>query len=299
MGHRARDVVFVVLLVVLPLLVFYSNNKPTRDHNLLDRVVLTIITPVQLVFDWAFDGMASTVDRYLTLVGVEEENERLRAELGSLRLKLQVFDEQSRETQRLRRLVGMPAPQHHRLLGARIIARSPSPLFKSVRIDRGSNEGVDLGAGVISPRGAVGRVAAITSSTADVMLLTDANATLDVMVQRTRALGRSRGLGRDVGFEATLDYVLRTDDVQLADVVVTSGLDAVFPKGTTVGTVTELRRKRFGLYQEVQITAAADFAHLEEVLVVVPLPSNDAATDQDAATDVAGIDDAASERRLP
>jgi rod shape-determining protein MreC len=155
------------------------------------------------------------------------------------------------------------------MVHAQIIAMSSTPLFRSVRIDRGTNDGVRVGSAVINDRGVVGRVAAVTMQWSDVMLLVDANSSTDVLVQRTRARARVRGFGGDRTIGIQVEYMSRTADVEPGDVLVTSGVGEVFPKGLRVGRVLATETRAFGLYQNATIEPAVDVAKLEDVLVVI------------------------------
>lgn len=273
----------VITLLVLPVVFFLAHRKPKVEHNALDRAVMAASMPVQWAVTTVLDGIQSRISRYIALVGVAEENTTLTVENHRLRAALVQREEDHLENIRLRRLLGV----RHRLAGlcartARVVATSPSPLFRSVRIDRGSASGVVLGAAVLTDEGVVGRVAALASHTADVMLLVDANSSVDVLVQRTRARARVRGLGDDVSMGLQVEYLARTADIEPGDILVTSGIGSVFAKGLAVGKASVVEQSAFGLYQDVSLVPAVNFGRLEDVLVVVAADvEND--TDSDRA----------------
>jgi rod shape-determining protein MreC len=112
----------------------------------------------------------------------------------------------------------------------------------------------------------VGRIHTVSSGTADVLVLTDANSSIGVRVDRTRARANVRGTGKpDL---CRLDYALRAEDIIEGDPVVTAGTDGVFPRGLAVGKVTRLERKPHGLFQEAKVVPAVDVTRVEEVLVL-------------------------------
>jgi rod shape-determining protein MreC len=96
----------------------------------------------------------------------------------------------------------------------------------------------------------------------------DAGSGVDVVVQRTGARGFVRGVGDERKYSLSVEYVQRTDEVEVGDLLVTSGVGRRFPKGIPVGTVTQVVRRDFGIYQQVFATPAVDFSRLEEVLIV-------------------------------
>ncbi len=268
--RRYRDPLVVLTLLALPFVFYVSNAKEVRDHNIFDKVVVTVSAPIQWVVRGAVEGVINVWSRYVYLIDTAEQNLTMAEELGRLRGQLARDEEMRLENERLKSLLSV----RHRASGvpmvhAQIIAMAPTPLFRSVRVDRGSNDGVSVGSAVVNADGVVGRVAAVTMQWSDVMLLVDANSSTDVLVQRTRARARVRGFGGDRALGIQVEYLSRTADVQPGDVLVTSGIGEVFPKGLRVGKVMATETRAFGLYQNATIEPAVDVAKLEDVLVVI------------------------------
>jgi rod shape-determining protein MreC len=111
----------------------------------------------------------------------------------------------------------------------------------------------------------VGQVVSVTSRTAKVILVTDPNSGIDVLVQRTRSRGIVSG---SLENGTVLKYVKRSEDIQEGDRLITSGVDGVFPKGLLVGTVIKVRKQHLGLFQFIEVLPAVQSARLEEVLIV-------------------------------
>lgn len=294
----------VVLIVTALLVIFYvSNSKSVRDHNVVDKVVVYISTPVAIAVVATLDTVTSVWHHYIGLTNLQEENDRLKAENAQLRSDLAAREEQTHENERLRLMVGLRerAPEV-KMVFAQVIGTSPSPTFRSLRIDRGSRDGVEMGAAVVSHEGVVGRVAGLTEDTADVMLLVDNNSSTDVLVQRTRARARIRGLGGDDGLNIEVQYLARTADVDPGDVLITSGLSKAFPKGLVVGRVMSVERRAFGLYQRATVQPSVDFSRLESVMVILTGYPRDAtfeATDSDESAPVGPVIDAPVSGTVP
>jgi len=189
---------------------------------------------------------------------LDAENRRLRAELSGL-------IELRQENERLRSLLGFVAETAVRTTAARVIAEDASSWFRTIEIDRGSADGVTEGLPVVNAAGLVGRVVRSTPQSARVLLITDASSAVAVLVQDQRIRGVCRGQGGALA----LDFALVQDDIQVGDGVITSGLGGIFPKGLVVGFVRSVHREQFGLFQTVEVEPAVDFAHLEEVLVLL------------------------------
>lgn len=268
--RRYRDLLIVLALIALPFVLYVSNAKEVRDHNAIDRFVVLVSAPIQWLVTSTVDGVIDLWSRYVYLVGTEDKYLELAQENGRLRGELRAREELRLENERLRLLLGLRerAPEV-RMAHARVIAESPTPLFRSIRVDRGSSDGVRVGAAVLGFEGLVGRVAALASGHADVMLLVDANSSTDVLVQRTRARARVRGAGDDGQLALEVQYLARTADVVPGDILITSGVGDIFPKGLSVGTVAATEQRAFGLYQGAQVQPSVDFTRLEDVMIVL------------------------------
>jgi rod shape-determining protein MreC len=100
---------------------------------------------------------------------------------------------------------------------------------------------------------------------------------VDVVVQRTGARGFISGTGDERKYTCKVQYMERTDEVEVGDLLVTSGVGRRFPKGIPVATVTHVVKRDFGMYQEVVATPTVDFSRLEEVLIVTSVPPEESA----------------------
>lgn len=285
---------------MLPVVFYVSNSKTIRDHNVFDRIVLAISAPVQWAVVGSFDSVSTTWRRYIDLTEVEEQNEWLMLENSRLENELAMREEQRLENDQLRMLVGMRERSSHvRMLFCRVVGMSPSPVFQSIRIDVGRHDGVTLGAAVINQQGVIGRVAALGEFHADIMLLVDNNSSLDVLVQRTRARARVRGYGDDQHIGVDVQYIARTADVEPGDVLITSGLGSVFPKGLRVGRVTRVEKRAFGLYQQASVIPYVDFTRLEMAMVILGGWSKDTDFESTATPPVSSEPDPATIEAIP
>src|SRR5262249_1468158 len=158
------------------------------------------------------------------------------------------------------------------LLTARVVGRDASDVSRTMTIDRGAGDGVVRGAAVLAPQGVVGQGFLVSRHAARGLLVSRHNSGIDAFVQRTRARGIVQGT---VDAGCALKYVKRTEDVQVGDTLVTSGLDGIFPKGMPIGRVTAIDKRGQGLFQSADVAPRVDFDQLEEVLVtrgpVVPI----------------------------
>ena len=265
---RYRELILVTLLLVLPLGVYFAHAKHPSERTRLDRVILAVTGPIEKVIGWTVVGAAQTWNGYVGLRGARAQALALQHEVAALRLDQLELTRTREENDRLRRLLGFAqeAPER-RVVGGRVIGVRLDPKgLQVVTVDRGTRDGVARMMPVVVAHGVVGRVHAVTDTTADVLLLSDRNSSIAVRVDRSRARANVRGTGAPDA--CRLEYALRSDDMQDGDALVTSGTDGVFPRGLPVGRIAALKRSGQGLYQRADVAPAVDITKIEEVLVL-------------------------------
>lgn len=214
-----------------------------------------ITSPARSVGDF-FGGLGASRERLDTL---EAQNEELRARLAEL-------EEARQENERLRALVEFAEERKLAKLGARVIQRPMSSWEGVIIIDRGASDGIEPGMPIIAAQGLVGQVVEVSAGSATVRLLTDAQSGVSAMIQSSRALGVARG---SVGGTLSLDFLDREFLPQPGDVVLTSGLGGVYPKGIVVGDVGSVDDRRGELYPRIVVSSRVAIERLEEVFVLV------------------------------
>jgi rod shape-determining protein MreC len=255
----------VGVLLLYPLLAFLLSGRKGRDPNPIDRAVLAVTSPVQQALTTGFEGSVAAVRNYLDLREVRQDNDALRLENLQLRAAVQALGEARMENERLRKLLGYAEAVAGPEVTARVVAVNPVAKLLSVRIASGENDGVYRGMSVVTPDGIVGQVIRATGGSADVALVTDPQSRVAVRVQRSRARGTAAGTGAG---PLRLENMLRTEDVEEGDLIITAGTDGIYPPGLVVGKVTNLEKKEHGMFQGADIVPAVDTSKLEEVLVV-------------------------------
>lgn len=231
--------------------------------------MLTVLSPVQAVIDQVANGSTGFVRNYFDLVNVRRDNERLRAELALLKTNQSRMVELETENRHLADLLSLQDVLGGDSIAANVIGSDANGFARTLVISQGSSNGVRPGMAVLSFQGVVGKVIATSPHAARVLIIDDHNSALDAFDQRTRARGIVAGIVDD---GITMKYVQRSQDVHPGDVVVTSGLDGIFPRGLLIGTIKGVSGEGPGMFLNVSITPAVDFRGLEQVLVVMRMP---------------------------
>ena len=271
---RYRELIVIAVLLIYPFATFLAHGAADRQPTFLDRVILAAASPVQLALGWAFDSTANGWRGYIALRGAYRTNAALAQENAELRGKVAAQEETRLENERLKKMLAFAEDRPSMRIPAHVIGINPAATILSVRINRGEQDGVRRGMPVATPDGVVGQVLRATGGFADVLLINDVKSRLGVRVQRSRARGTASGAGgnRDLKLEndgaLMLENVLRTDDLQEGDVIITSGTDGIFPSGLVVGKTAAVRRKHTGMFLYAEVLPAVDLNKLEEVLVL-------------------------------
>lgn len=256
------------LVLLIPLFNLSSNLKQFKELKWYDRVVLWVMAPFQKAVTVSTNQIASMARHYVFLVNARKENEKLKMENSKLVEIVNNMREIQRENQRLTKLLAFKEQYLPSGVSAEVIAHDTTSEYQTVRINKGGDVGLKVRMPVITPEGVVGQLITVWQHYSDVLLLTDQNHALDVIVQRSRARGILKG-GHPMKCE--LHYLARTDDVVVGDTLVSSGIEGIFPKGLFIGTIRRIEKKKFGVAQKVEVTPAVDLTKLEEVLVTTNL----------------------------
>ena len=237
-----------------------------RDLPWWQAVMLEIAVPIQDVVAAPVDAARGLWAEYVALLDVRERNERLRGRIAELEEANLQYREALVASGHLQQIAAMRDEFEIPMLPSEVVGLDVMPWFRSVLVDRGGAHGVRAGNPVITAEGVVGLVTATSRHAAKTMLLLDRQSAIDGIVQRSRARGIVRGQGTD---RLAFEFVVRGGDVKLGDVVITSGLGAVYPKGLRIGEVVELLDPEGGLLQTATLRPAVDFGRLEQVFVMM------------------------------
>jgi rod shape-determining protein MreC len=261
-----------ILFGVLALACLFSMHADRRTAEQggglgwAQALVLEATVPLQKMMTTPVDLVREAWDRYVALLDLRAENEALRAQISALREENLQYREALVASGRLQRIAEMRDEFDTPMLPMEVIGQDVSPWFRSVLLDRGRDHGVRAGMPVITDAGVVGLVTATSEHAGRTMLLLDRQSAIDGIVQRSRARGIVRGRGTD---RLEFEFVVSGEDVEVGDVVISSGLGGVYPKGLRIGEVVEVLASEYGLTHKALLRPAVDFGRLEQVFVVL------------------------------
>jgi rod shape-determining protein MreC len=180
------------------------------------------------------------------------ENVRLHEDLADVQAASKLLDFTRENTQL-------------QMLAAEVIGRDSSNFLRSVIINKGAADGVGPGMPVVTERGVVGRVTAVSPSSAKVMLLTDPASAVNARLQTSRADGTVEG---QLTPTVRMRFIPQEETIKMGEVVLTSGLGGNFPAGLVLGQVVNVDQRDVELFQTAEVHPTVDFNRLEIVLVI-------------------------------
>jgi len=269
---RRYGILLAVLLVSLLLLTVQTRGGGTGRAG---ELVAIVVTPVQSLLVRIHRGALGFWANYLDWKAVRRENAVLRGENEQLRVQSLQAGETREENARLRRLLVLRDRLPLATLAGEVIGREAGGWIRSLTVNRGRGDGIGQQTPVIVPEGLVGRVVQVHRGAAVIQLLNDPASTVGAVVQRTRTAGLVEG---DAGGTVRFKFMARDGaSVAPGDLVVTSGLGTLFPKGLPVGRVARIEDKGSALFHFAVLTPAVDFSRVEEVLLVTGQTNQDVA----------------------
>lgn len=251
------SVLFVVGLLLLGSMFGGSFGTP-------HKFTLDFVGSLQSTVTKVTDGITAFKNDYIALWNVRVENKRLQALVDKYLSQLGDYREGYSSYLHLEKLLEFKEKQNFKPLAARIVGREPAYWYQTIIVDRGESDDVLDGMIVLAPGGVVGQVIHTSVHYAKILLANAPSSAIDAMIQKNRTRGILKGTG-EKGY--VLHYVLKNADVSVGDHIVTAGIGGVFPAGISLGRVSMVRKKRRGMFQEIEVKPDVDFQKLEFVFI--------------------------------
>ncbi len=263
-SQRMITILLVGVFIVVTFTVITMTSRQSLPVSGLERLAISITSPFQFMVTRTIGYTESIWTTYFTAVLAVEENQVLKSRLADALEVQNRYEELELENARLKKFVNFTSSEPATYVAAQVIARDPSPWFKTIVIDKGETDGLLKGSPVLVSEGIVGQIIKVSKTFSRVLLITDRNSAVDALVQNTRVRGMVKGNNEDA---CSFVYALRKDEIKPGEMIVSSGLDQVFPKGLKIGRILEVKKVHSQLFQDIVIETSVDFDKLEEVLV--------------------------------
>jgi len=265
---RHRPVFILAAVLVAQLLLLSLQITRNHDVRLIRVWAVAAFDPFQRSLRGIADISAGAWRTYRSLLRAQEENQELHTQLVSAQSQIQQLSEQAAESLRLRALLEFKNQLSFQTVAAEVIASSPGENSNAIFIGKGVDAGLTSDLAVITPEGVVGKTIAVFSRSSQVLLLTDPSSGVGVMLEKTRVQGVLKGDSQNL---CLIRYIMNEEPVSSGEVILTSGLDQIYPKGLRVGTV--VGSSAGNIYKDIKVKPAVDLSRLETVLVVLKTDS--------------------------
>lgn len=295
-GRLKRVLFSILVLIIVATTVYFLAARGDGKITVFENGIGSLITPVQNAFSTAANKVKLFFTNWHNYGDLQDAYDQLSMENDQLKLELVNAEEALQENERLK--TQLDARDTYEALDpiyAKVIARDAGPWFKTFSVNRGSNHGVSAGMTVVNGSGLIGRVSEVGLNYAKVICIIDTRSAVACLLQRTRDNGIMRGQvsDSDSSAECYVYYLPNVNSISPGDVVVTSGMDSLYPKGLKVGTVTALSLDGGSEGSYAVVTPSVDFQRIEEVFILrtvietdndelPPLPTQTASYQQSA-----------------
>lgn len=288
--HRPLMLLTIVVAAQVLLLAFQvrrADRSQRRDVPLVRYWTVEMITPIERLGTWTFNGIGGFWNGYVAVHATRDENLRLRAENDQLKLRNRELESAAAETERLEALlnfrqahpeapmvvaqvVGSSGP----MIAAQVIGASADPTSHTIFINRGERDHIHRNMAVITPDGIVGKIVEVFPGTSQILLINDQYSGVGALFAASRTHGVLKGpdprdLRVDRDPSPRMEYIVNDEKVQPGDAIVTSGEDRIFPKGLPIGVVADAKQGNPDPFQIIHIRTAARLDRLEDVLVLL------------------------------
>jgi rod shape-determining protein MreC len=258
-------IITALLLLALSFLLFTDITVFKKGYSRAKFYLADGVGPVLKAMGAPLRSVDYVIENYINLIDVRKKNVELKKKIEAAELESQKIVELEKENERLKGLLGLVEQRPNEMIAAHVIGEDVINWFKCIIIDKGKDSGIRQKMPVVTPVGVVGQAVDVNKWHTKVMIINDTNSAVDAYVAGKHTRGIVVGTGETV---LKLKYVLKNDDIEAGDRLITSGKDAIYPKGLALGIVTAINKNKPGLFSDIDVMPFNNFKKLDEVLVV-------------------------------
>ena len=261
---KYKKVLVPSALILFSFLLLTVDSIARRKSEKAESFFLTLLSPVQGAVTSGWGWLSKLKER----VAQDEGTEGILMEVHRLRSKVTELEEQRLENERLRQLLAFKERKSFKdilsgSVGAKVIGREPTNWYRTIVINKGRSDGIEVDMPVVSCQGIVGYVSQAWRNASQVRLILDRDCSLGALVQRSRVSGVVKGRGTNI---CDMVYISPQADIKEGDLIISSGFGGRYPSGLRIGAVVEVKKE--GYLQRAWVLPTVDFSRLEEVLVI-------------------------------
>ncbi len=274
---KNKPLLIAIAAILVLVILAVSTVGGGRTMTWIESTVSSVTQPIQTFATNVSNGIIGFFERLFNTTDADEENEQLKIRIAQLEQTLKEYEQVKAENDRLKDLLNYSEKDDEwEIVTCKVIGKAQGIWFDVFTVNAGRNHGIKKDMPVVNAAGLVGRVTDVGATTCKVTAIVDARMSTSVMVERTRDVCMVRGTmeGGNARNEMELYYLPSGSDLVPGDKIITNGLGGIFPRGITVGTVTEVTRQSSGNDTNAIIVPSVDFLRIEEVMIVTSTTSS-------------------------
>lgn len=253
------------LLVILALLVFLAGGQSGVLRPIISAVMAPL-SPLARLLTGGTESVAGLAEEPEDIETLRAKNRELERTVAELQVEIVRLREIEQDYYRLSDLADYLARHPDQtMVSANVIGRDTSSYLRWIIINRGARDGIQVGQPVINELGLVGRVEDVAANAAWIRLVIDQGSAINARLQDARAEGTVFG---QLQGGLRMDFITQEVQIEIGDLVLTSGLGGSFPPDIVIGQVTSVRQQEAALFQQAEVRPTVDFNHLELVAVI-------------------------------
>ena len=258
-------IIIAVLILATSFFIFTNTPLFVKGYVKVKGAIGEIAGPTLKIAGKPTHFIGYIFNSYFNLIGTKKENLALKKKLETLQLENRKITELEKENKRLKIILNLIEQAPDSMITARVIGEDIKNWFKCIIIDKGRNYGIKEKMSVITPKGIVGQAVEVNKWHSKVMIINDTNSSVDVYVEGKNTRGILEGTGQTT---LRLKYILKNDEVEIGDKLITSGKDGIYQKGLPTGIVITINRNKPGIFADIEVMPYNNFKRLEEVLIL-------------------------------
>ncbi len=271
---KKKKLIIIVLCITVALLVFmgvtFARVRNSRETTYANNTVNVALSPFQRFFSDIGGGISDFFSYFHDMKTYKEDNLELKEEVEELKRRIRELESFGVENARLREILELKSTDlEDKMVVCEVSAKDPGNWFHVFTIDKGSNYGIKKDDAVIAREGLVGRVTEVGSNWAKVTSIIDSNSSVGAVIKRTEEIALIDGdMTLAEQGKCRLDYIKSDISIVPGDVIETSGLGGIYPKGILIGTVSEIKDDSTGYTRYAIVDTVVDFEKVREVVVI-------------------------------
>lgn len=266
MFSRRLTIILCIILLICVNIVFLAVAVRRHANVGVQGYIISLVGPLQNAGHGFVDGINNIWRGYFNLVGTSYENQDLKQQLSQALYENARLKESELAYQRVSRFLEFKSGFEVHTVMAEVISYAPNAWYDAFIINCGTNDGVNVGMPVVNYHGVIGQVVAVSGNYAKVAPMVGHGNAIGARIQSNRQSGILIGSGEGV---CRLEYINSGGDVKEGDVVITSGLDGVYPAGLKLGEIISVSDREGSVFAEMTVMPYVDFAALQEVMVLI------------------------------